>query len=115
LLAQTHAFLPRRVPPTHPASELLIGIRRVVNHQISALDQAEHGLIGLANNVFGVRNVAERFAVVFDPVTRRTAWMIEQRSAHLDARRQMEMFTCNKVFEFELATHSLERNGKRER
>ena len=83
---EAHGLLPGRVAPADLAEEFLVGVGAVVDQELGALDQAEDVLVGLADDVLGVGDVAHRLAAVLDPVSGRAVGMVERRRANLDAR-----------------------------
>jgi hypothetical protein len=107
LQAQAQALLPGRVAPGLVAGVFLVGVHRVVDHEVGAGDEPEHVAVGLARHVLGVGEVAQRLAGELDAVAGGAVGMVERRGLHLDARRRTQRLAAREVAVLELGVEDL--------
>ena len=75
-IGQSDPLLPGRVSPAFVRRELLVGVRRVVDHDVGALNQAQDAAVEPPDLVFSIGDIGHHAAVVFHPIAGRSIWVI---------------------------------------
>ena len=114
-LAEAHSLLPGRMPPTLAAMKLLVGVHRIIDHDVGALDQIENILIGVPRLVLGIGQIADRFAVVFNPIARRIVGVIKCCCTDGDTWFRHQRFARVEIVKANFSLEDFERYGEQRR
>ena len=93
----------------------LVGVSGVVDHQIGAIDEPQHILIGVARTVLGIGDVGGSLAAILDTVAGRAARMVQRAGADRDAGMRVQFFAGSKIAEFRLRGEDVERHREERR
>src|SRR5207237_4072583 len=76
------ALLPGRMAPAAIARILLVGIARIVDHDVGAATQLDDGLVGTVAAMLGIGDVADRLSAELDAIAGGPVGVIERCGAH---------------------------------
>ena len=111
-LAQAYRLLPSRVTPADLGRKLLVRVRRIVDHQISALNQAEYVFVRPANDVLGIGDIDDRLPLELDTVGGGPVGVVQRHRLDLYSFAEREGIAGSKVLVLQFGAHHL--HGHRE-